>query len=139
MSSPTNLSSLDRITNFFFRIVKTRVLSFRQGSKNTILSSLSLESLSVTRSKHELSLLHSLLNSLHDCPPLTSLLNYRVPNRSTRLTSLLHCSTPRLSLIKRSLFFRLPSLLNSIPSFIDPFSLSKRKFLTLSLTHSRSI
>lgn len=138
MSTPTHLSSLNRITNFFIRIVKSRVPSLRQASNTSILSALSLESLSVNRTKRDLSFLYSLLNSHVDCPTLISLLNYRVPNRSTRSTFLLHYNTPRLSLIKRSLLFRPPSLFNSIPPSVDPFSLSKGAFINLALQNARS-
>ena len=131
MSSPTNLSTLDRVTNFFLRIVKSRVPSLRNASNSHILSSLSLNSLSAYRIKYDLSLLYSILNSLSDCPTLTSIFKLRVPSRTTRSVALLHCSTPRLSVVKRSLFFRLPSLLNSLPPSVDPFLLPKETFIRL--------
>jgi hypothetical protein len=135
MSAQSNLNTLNSITNFFSKIVKHRVPHLRDTPTESLLSSLSICNLSTLRLKTDFKFMHNTLNSFNDCPELISLINFRVPPRVTRGHTLFHQPFPRLSLAKRSLFFRLPSLLNSLPESIDPFSQPTNTFINLSLTH----
>lgn len=135
MAAPSNLNTLNSVAHFFGKIVRHRVPSLRNMSTDDILSSLSIRNLSTLRLQTDLKFMYNILNSVTDCPDLLSNINFRVPSRITRTHSLFYTPVPRLSLTKRSLFFRLSSLLNSLPDKIDPFSLSSNSFTNLALSH----
>ena len=135
MSASTNLATLNSVTTFFAKIVKYRNPILREAPTSTVLSSLSLPSLSRLRLQSDIKFIFNALNSHFDSPDILSFFNIRVPSRHTRSTSLLHMPTPRLSVIKRSLFHRLSYLINSLPGDIDPFSLTIQNFTQRALKY----
>jgi len=118
MASISNLSHIDSVLNFFLSIVKRRIPSGRSLSKPELLSLLGLH---VPSSRRKLADLMDLYNGNLRTGEFIPKFYFRVPLRITKNNNLLHCTTPRLSTLQRSLFHRLVIMDNILDSNIDIF------------------
>ena len=121
MATSTNLKRIDSVLHFFLAIVRHRVPSLRSLSKSSLLNFLKIQTPSRRRSFSDLKFLYKIVNGSIRNEQLLSELSLRVPTRSTRSSHLFYTDTPRLSLIQRSLFFRLSTLYNSHSPQFDIF------------------
>ena len=118
-AAESNLMTLNRVTSFFYYIVKNRVFSLRNMSKVELFSYLNLNTLSVRRKRSDLIFLHKIFHGKVSTDFLISNLQLHVPVRATRQRNLFHIPQSRINAVQRSLFTRIPLLYNSLPSDVD--------------------
>lgn len=118
-AAESNLKLLNRVTSFFCHIVRNRVFDMRNCSNSQILDSLKLTDLHTRRQRSDLILLHKIFHGKVSTDFLISNLTLHVPCRATRQTSLFFIPHSRINTVQRSLFTRLPTLYNALPSNID--------------------
>ena len=122
-ASPTTLKLLNRPLNFFIAIVRHRIPHLRLSSREEILNSLGLLHPTHRRLTSDLKFLHCIMNGSFRCSDLLSFFSLHIPARTTRNTKTLHQPKFRLSISQRSLFYRLPSLFNSLTNTISSLDL----------------
>ena len=121
MACPSNSDRLNSILNFFLAIVRHRIPSTKHLQKSILLQMLNIQT---PQERHRLAdhiFLHKIVNGNIRSDHLLQEIHFCVPARSTRSTLLFASQKPRLCLIQRSLFHRLPSEYNNLGSQIDIF------------------
>ena len=120
---PTTLNLLNRPVNFFLSVARHRIPTLRFYSRDAILSSLRISNITSRRVLLDLMFLHRIFSGSLRSNEILPLFRFHVPPRPLRNNSLLHIPRFRLSISQRSLFYRIPSLFNSMASKIPSLDL----------------
>lgn len=120
-----NLHRLERVQRKFLRYVQFKlrqpVIEIRY---NALMSDLNLPLLSTRRTINDILILFKLLNNLIDCPQMLSVINIRVPVKSTRLHHLFHSDNHSTNYSYHSPLVRFHRTANTYTDLFDIFKTS---------------